>query len=692
MKRPSIAWLTAILSIAFISLVLGRPTHPETQQTRTSLPGARMGLTASSGLHGKSHSRGQKIPLYMIQLYQTLIMGNDTDPSVLEHPVLWESDSVLSLTAKSCSEMGHHWAFSFDMTSISSNNELRLVELRIQSATLHIYNTVMIDIYHAKEAQEKTFVGTLKADLSSANGPTSRVFDLTNMTQDFIYHKSSEKENVKSQKMPDTIRWSSCDRGINQKVMLVVFLKDKQVLNHNGHLSLIKTVETSKYVRAENETRRKYDTSRQRRSWNVKNSIIRNSIPPLSADNGEPLCRRVDMFVDFEQIEWGNQIIYPKRYNAYRCEGACPIPLNEAFKPSNHAYIKSLIKLKDPERVDCPHCVPVKMRPMSMLMYEGDKIVLKNHEDMIVEDCGCRPLKLKDARGGGSKPTALVSSLLRDTPVPASAHTSSIADSEALTVGAMKQLLTQFKDEVAAEFRATMRECQRSIDEIGGRTDPLETKMGEVVSSHNDLISSHELLQTEVTALRDKLSDIEDRSRRNNLKLRGVPGTVANSALSDFAVYLFSKLLPSNRPADFLIDIIHRLPKARNAPDGVPQDVLMRLHYYHVKEAILKAARPSDAASEALGSLQIFGDLSPATLAKRRSLYPITSVLRKENILYRWGFPTKLLISREGSTVVITNVEEGKKILASWNSASSPTHTSPDRGLQRDWASSAAEL
>ncbi|XP_075056956.1 nodal homolog 2-A-like [Mixophyes fleayi] len=385
------AWLTTLLSVSFISLVIGRPTRPETNQARTSL-GSRPGLKVLSTLAEESTPQGLMIPHYMLQLYQTLIMGNDTDPSILEPPVLRESDSVMSLTAKSCSEIDHHLSFLFDMTSISSNNELKLVELRIKSATLKIYNHVMIDIYHAKEGQEKIFVGTLKADFSLTHGPTSKVFNVTNMIQEFIFqgHKSSYRENVKFQDMPDKLRWSSCARGTHHKAMLVVFSKDKQSPSHHGHLNLIKTVETSKYIRADSETKQNMDNGRQRRSWNAKHSIIRDSIPSRPVEYGKPTCRRVDMFVDFTQIEWGNQIIYPKRYNAYRCEGACPIPLSEIFKPTNHAYIKSLIKLKDPERIDYPYCVPVKMRSMSMLMYEGEKIVFKNVEDMIVEDCGCR--------------------------------------------------------------------------------------------------------------------------------------------------------------------------------------------------------------------------------------------------------------------------------------------------------------
>ncbi|KAE8619389.1 hypothetical protein XENTR_v10009749 [Xenopus tropicalis] len=377
------ALLSIVLSSMIFSLVQGIPTPV--------LTGSKVALRPSTSIYGSRHSQGMKYPLYMMELYQTLIMGNATDLSVLEHPALQESDAVLSLISKSCVEEDNHWALSFDMSSISSSNELKLAELRIHIPSFEKSHNVTIEIYHTKDHHENFFLGSFQYDPSVAQGSSWKVFNISRMMQNYLLHRDhSESEGyLRSKDMSETAGRSSCSNVVAERVMLVVFAKDKPSANlTSSHQSLIKTVESSKYVKIEEGTSSTI-ARRHRRNRNVQHSIMRNKFFSRPKDNGKSLCRRVDMVVDFDKIGWGQHIIYPKRFNAFRCEGSCPVPLNESFKPTNHAYIKSLVKLYDSDRVECNSCVPVKMSSLSMLMYEDNEVVLKHHEDMIVEECGC---------------------------------------------------------------------------------------------------------------------------------------------------------------------------------------------------------------------------------------------------------------------------------------------------------------
>ncbi|KAM4749125.1 nodal homolog 2-A-like [Rhinophrynus dorsalis] len=371
-------------------LVQGMPSVSERTKTGITPPGSKIGLKASPKLYGIRHTQGMKYPLYMMELYKTLIMGNDTDLSILEHPELQESDAVLSLVSKNCSEIDNHWSLSFDMSSISSSNELRLAELRIHLPSFQKSNNVTVEIYHTKEGQENFFLGSFKTDPSLTQGSSWKVFNITKMLQSYLHQREHypSGEQGKAKDLSKTAQETSCTDVVADRVMLVVFAKDKPSADLSGSPSLIKTVESSKYVSVE-KPKSSTGIRRSRRNRNAKHSIIRSSFRSRPVKDGKHLCKRVEMIVDFDKIGWGQHIIYPKRFNAYRCEGSCPVPLSESFKPTNHAYIKSLYKFYESEKVDCNSCVPVKMNPLSMLMYVDGEIVLKHHEDMIVEDCGC---------------------------------------------------------------------------------------------------------------------------------------------------------------------------------------------------------------------------------------------------------------------------------------------------------------
>jgi nodal len=105
--------------------------------------------------------------------------------------------------------------------------------------------------------------------------------------------------------------------------------------------------------------------------------------------DAEP-CKMHDFKVDFDLIGWGPWIIHPKTYNAKVCYGQCPSPIGHEFSQTNHAMLQTLMKMKRPRAAPEPCCVPTKLRPLSMLYFEYDDIVVRHHEDMIVSECGCR--------------------------------------------------------------------------------------------------------------------------------------------------------------------------------------------------------------------------------------------------------------------------------------------------------------
>ncbi|XP_073480238.1 nodal homolog 2-A-like [Aquarana catesbeiana] len=383
-------WMNVILYLTTISMVQGLPAFMQENQKRIPLQQSNHGLRTSSSLDGQAYSPNKKYSPFMMQLYQSLIMGNDTGLSSLEHSILQDSDTVLRLTAKGCTTMDNHRSLYFDMSSLSSSNEIQLAEFRIQLSPTEKTQDMILHIYHSEQGSKRLLLQSFHIDSSVTMGDSWKVFTLTKILNAYLnlrqtsYYDDIMGGGTSSQMDHE----NGCTDISTDRVLLIVFTKDNPSAKVNGYPNLIQTVESSKYVMSP-EVKSEQGIKRHRKNRNTKDSIIMNHFPSRTVEDGKPLCQRVDMMVDFEKFGWGNLIIHPKNFNAYRCEGACPIPLSEPFKPTNHAYIMSLLKLFNSDKVECASCAPVKMRPLSMLMNDNGDVVMKHHEDMIVEECGC---------------------------------------------------------------------------------------------------------------------------------------------------------------------------------------------------------------------------------------------------------------------------------------------------------------
>lgn len=117
----------------------------------------------------------------------------------------------------------------------------------------------------------------------------------------------------------------------------------------------------------------------------------KRSVASSQPRHGKRDCSRRSLVIDFERTGWVTGLVYPRRYNAFYCGGKCPSVPDQGFDFTNHAVLQGLARGKDGKMAPRPCCVSTKLRAMSMLYFDGNqKMVVRQHENMIVEKCGCR--------------------------------------------------------------------------------------------------------------------------------------------------------------------------------------------------------------------------------------------------------------------------------------------------------------
>ncbi|XP_059500434.1 nodal homolog 2-A-like [Stegostoma tigrinum] len=372
--------------------------------------------SCSRPLLGKAQQDPGSFPAYMLELYKAMTGRVSRAVSVPERSAVLEADEVVSLAARGWNYSGESWVIDFDMTSIAERDFVQFAELRVRMHPMSACpnTTILINHIHDYKCQgnstchNRSPLGSFTGNPSTAS-TSWQVFDVTGLLNRWLnggtplrsempesrdIHRTPPREHRrgvgpeqclrgKLTKLAEAGSWGKPPHQRAVQIMMVVFFKRSRAELGGITSTLLRTVERSKFQ----WTGRAGEVANGKR-WK-RNRKERLNMGNSTSVRDQSLCRRMDMEVNFERIGWGDWVIHPKTFNAYRCGGECPSPVDETFMPTNHAYMQSLLKSFQPQRVPCTSCVPVKMSPLSMLYYKNWDVVLSHLTDMIVEECGC---------------------------------------------------------------------------------------------------------------------------------------------------------------------------------------------------------------------------------------------------------------------------------------------------------------
>lgn len=76
-----------------------------------------------------------------------------------------------------------------------------------------------------------------------------------------------------------------------------------------------------------------------------------------------------------------------------------------------------------------------------------------------------------------------------------------------------------------------------------------------------------------MTRIGAKVLDLKDSSRRNNIRITGIPESVTPDSLRAYLMDLMAFILPSCTSMDLTINRIHHNPKPKILSPHLPQDV-----------------------------------------------------------------------------------------------------------------------
>ncbi len=158
---------------------------------------------------------------------------------------------------------------------------------------------------------------------------------------------------------------------------------------------------------------------------------------------------------------------------------------------------------------------------------------------------------------------------------------------------AMDSMLVPALRELREHIQATnksVKELREEFEAIATETKQTRDRIDSVQADAREDRRTVMDLKNQLERLTEKMTDMEDRCRRNNVRLVGVPEGMECPDAAGFLRVNLSKWIPSLRGRDIEIDRAHRAYDGGMGSDR-PRTLIFRVLRWHDRSDILKGAR-----------------------------------------------------------------------------------------------------
>lgn len=217
-------------------------------------------------------------------------------------------------------------------------------------------------------------------------------------------------------------------------------------------------------------------------------------------------------------------------------------------------------------------------------------------------------------------------------------------DIEALrteTITNSQKLRREFEDEIG--------KLRRDHTDIAAEQAAMAKSLNDALERIAELDRRNDVQSREMKRLHEKCTDLESRSRRQNLRIIRVPEGAEGASATRFMADFFTEVLgPENFTSPVIIDRAHRSLASKPKSGGRPRPILVRLHYFAEKERILGISKGKGRLFYRDTPVHIFPDL-PAEVGKLRAAFnPVKAKLRAAKVEYSLFFPAVLSVNFNG--------------------------------------------
>lgn len=195
----------------------------------------------------------------------------------------------------------------------------------------------------------------------------------------------------------------------------------------------------------------------------------------------------------------------------------------------------------------------------------------------------------------------------------------------------LKQEIIQLRQEVNGKLDNLVT----AVQSLSDRVDELEPRVEQVEGWTEEATETLCTYLKQQRSLQQKLTDLESRSRRNNIRIFGVAeGEEGNSVLQFVEKFIKSEL-PASQDLDLKIQRAHRTLAPRSRSDAPPRPIVVGFLEFTTKELILREAWKKRKLQVGERLIYFDHDYASEIVKKRKEYNWIKKALKQKGIRFQ---------------------------------------------------------
>lgn len=192
-------------------------------------------------------------------------------------------------------------------------------------------------------------------------------------------------------------------------------------------------------------------------------------------------------------------------------------------------------------------------------------------------------------------------------------------------------------------IRQDMQKLRERTTALEGRVSSLEDELPPIAHDLHKISTKHK-----ETA--ERVEDMENRLRRSNIRIVGMPEKAEGKNPTDFIeAWLADTFGKNNLTPFFSVERAHRVPSRPPPPGGQDRPFLLKLLHYKDRDIILRLARQKVDMEIQGAKISIYPDFSAAVQKQRAKFTEVKRRMRAIPLVYSMLYPAKLRVVADGA-------------------------------------------